>query len=165
MPFKSKNKRKTYAKSWSKKNKAKQKSYNSAWRDKLKIWYFNYKSSSPCIICGESRPTVLEAHHVYPKNKSFSLHDGIKIGISIRRLEIEASKCITVCATHHRAYHTKSLYPEEQKIWDEKIKIFDKNSGTHDFGQPVSIAKKKKRTKKKFSILEDLLDVDNAQQI
>ncbi len=165
MPFKSKNKRKKYIKSWKKKNKLKQKEYNANWKAKLKLWYVNYKSSSSCAICGESRPSILEAHHVYPKDKSFSLHDGVKTGVSIRRLEIEATKCTILCSNHHKLLHHGGFTSEEQKIWDEKIKIFDKNSGTHDFGQPVSIAKKKKRTKKKFSILEDLLDVDNAQQI
>lgn len=131
MPYKSKRKRKEYNKAWKRKNKRKQKEYNDKWRQKLKDWYFAYKHSSPCVICGESRPAVLEAHHVHRENKSFSMHDGVKTGISIRRLEIEASKCIIVCCLCHRLHHTHSFIPEEQEIWDMRIEEYEESIVSH----------------------------------
>jgi len=145
MPFKSKSRRRKYNKEWKNRNKAKQKEYNAKWKAKLKDWYANYKKSSPCPICNESRPSVLEAHHVYPENKSFSMHEGVKCGISIRRLELEATKCIVICCKCHRLYHTNSFSENEKMIWDKIVKDFDKNNGTHYFGQP----KIKEKTKKK----------------
>ncbi len=125
MPFKSKNKRKLYLKAWKKRNRKKQREYNAKWRAKLKEWYINYKNSSPCVICGENRTSVLEAHHVFPKEKCFSLFEGIKSGYSIKKLELEARKCIIVCCLCHRLYHTNSLNEEEQKKWDKEIEIFE----------------------------------------
>ena len=154
MPFKSKSKRRKYNKDWKKRNKAKQKEYSAKWKAKLKEWYINYKKSSPCPICDESRPSVLEAHHVYPEHKSFSMHEGVKTGISIRRLEIEASKCVIVCCRCHRLYHTNSFNDEELEIWNELIKKFDENSGTHFFGQ----SKVKEKSKRKGNLHVRLLD-------
>jgi hypothetical protein len=156
MAFKSKAKRKKYKQNWAKKNKARQKEYNVKWRSKLKEWYFNYKNSSPCAVCGESRAVVLEAHHMDKENKSFTLHEGVKSGISIRRLEIEATKCIILCANCHRLHHKNAFNEDEQKIWNEKVKIFEENKGTHFFGQP-EITKSKPK-KKKVSIHIRLLE-------
>jgi hypothetical protein len=158
MPFRSKSKRKKYNKEWKNKNRAKQKEYNVKWKAKLKEWYLNYKKSSPCPICGEFRVSVLEAHHVYPENKSFSLHEGVKLGISIRRLEIEASKCVIVCCLHHRLFHAGSLNEEEQERWDNMIQIFNENKGTHFFGQPPESKKDIKVKKKKGNLRIRLLD-------
>lgn len=152
MPFKSKNKRKKYNKDWKKKNKGKQKEYNAKWRAKLKEWYHNYKNSSPCIICGESRWACLEAHHVHPQYKSFSIHEGVKSGISIRRLESEATKCVILCCLHHRLYHMKAFNKEEQEKWDNGVKLFEKNNGTHFFGQPTKPPEKKNRSKSTVKI-------------
>jgi hypothetical protein len=149
MAFKSKSKRRKYNKEWKNKNKTKQKEYNAKWKAKLKEWYFNYKSSSPCVICGESRAVVLESHHMEPKNKSFTLYEGVASGISIRRLEIEATKCIILCANHHRLHHKNAFNEDEQKIWDEKVKLFEANKGTHFFGQP-EVKKVLTRSKKKI---------------
>jgi hypothetical protein len=148
MPFKSKSRRKAYGKAWRKLNKAKQKTYNKTWKAKLKVWYSNYKSAAKCAICKESRDQVLESHHVHPENKTFCLFEGVKSGYSIRRLENEASKCIVVCNLHHRLHHTNALSSEEQKKWNEAIKLFEENHGTHDFGQPAKVISEKKKIKR-----------------
>jgi len=143
VPFKSKSKRKAYGKAWKRKNKAKQRDYNKKWKSKLKEWYSNYKSSARCAICGENRDAVLESHHVHPENKTFCLYEGIKRGISIRRLELEASKCIILCCKCHRLYHTNSFNDEEFLIWSDRLKLFE----AHDFGK-TSVLEKEKKPKK-----------------
>ena len=136
MPYKNKKKRNEYNKKWRKNNKKKQREYNIKWKQKLRDWYANYKLASPCVVCGETRPAVLEAHHVHPENKSFSMHEGVKLGVSIRRLETEASKCIIVCCLCHRLFHMRAFNSIEQQNWNRQIEIFEKNNGTHYFGQP-----------------------------
>lgn len=149
MPFKSKSRRRIYAKAWRKKNKAKQKNYNKTWKAKLKTWYANYKSAAKCAVCGESRDQILESHHVDRENKTFCLYDGVKNGFSIRRLENEATKCIVLCCRCHKLYHTNTFNPEEQQAWNDALKIFRENHGTHDFGQPVKVIAEKKIKKTK----------------
>lgn len=82
------------------------------------------------------------------------MHEGVKTGISIRRLEIEASKCIVICCKCHRLYHTNSFSKEELEIWDKIIKKFDENNGTHFFGQ----SKVKEKSKRKGNLHVRLLD-------
>lgn len=160
MPFKSSKKRKAYGKAWQKLNKSKQKQYNKKWKDKLKDWYLNYKSAAKCAVCGEERGVVLESHHVHREDKSFCVFEGLKRGISIRRLEIEASKCIVVCNRCHRLHHYNAFTPEEQRLFNIRIKKFEEENGTHDFGQPKptikSTKKPKKKAKKKSEEVEEL---------
>jgi hypothetical protein len=128
MPFKSKKKQKSYKKAWNKKNRQKQKKYNIKWRNKVRLWYINCKNDTECCVCGENRSSVLEFHHVHPENKTFCIYEGIKKGISIRRLEIEVKKCIVLCCKCHRLYHTNSFNEEEQQIFEDQIRIFEENN-------------------------------------
>jgi hypothetical protein len=132
VPHKSKAKQKSYGKAWKRKNKAKQKQYNLKWKNKLKEWYANYKSASKCAVCGESRNSVLESHHVHPEDKTFCLYEGIKKGISIRRLEKESKKCIVLCCKCHRLYHTNSFNDEEKIVWKYKLREFEEERRVFD---------------------------------
>jgi hypothetical protein len=141
-----------------KKSKKKNNEIDERWIKKVREWYSNYKKSSYCVVCNETRSSVLESHHVHPEEKSFSISDGVKSGLSIRRLEIEASKCIVVCCFCHRLYHTKSLNISEQEKWDEQINIFEENrmkqlalksKPCHDMLNYDKIVKKTSRRKTK----------------
>jgi hypothetical protein len=153
VPFKNASRRKAYGKAWRKLNKSKQKQYNKKWKESLKIWYSNYKSAAKCAVCDEGRGVALEAHHVNKKDKSFSLFEGVKRGMSIRRLEAEAAKCIFLCASCHRIFHHNAFTPGEQQKFDLRIKKFEEENGTHDFGQPV-VEKKKKKKKNSTATLK-----------
>lgn len=152
MPFKSKSKRKAYGKAWKHKNKAKQRDYNKKWKSKLKEWYSNYKSSAKCAVCGENRDAVLESHHVHPENKTFCLYEGIKRGISIRRLELEASKCIILCCKCHRLYHTNSFNGEELQVWNDRLKLFEDEHRNFD---KISVLEKEKKIELKLQRLKE----------
>jgi len=162
MPFKSKRKRRSYLKTWRKKNKSKQNEYSRKWKSKLKIWYSEYKTLSKCAICKESRNSVLESHHIKPENKAFCLHEGVKRGISIRRLEIEASKCIVLCANHHKLVHYGGLNPDEQQIWTDRLRLFEEQGGNFvhiDFEPTKSDSKSPKKTPKSRARVRNLKSV------
>ena len=62
---------------------------------------FEWKSQG-CTRCGESRPHVIDAHHVNPKEKDFMVGT-VKRGIEITKEELK--KCIPLCSNCHRDFH------------------------------------------------------------
>lgn len=62
-----------------------------------------YKSTCSCKKCGESRPYVLDFHHVDPSKKEFDIGEASKY--SITRLKSELEKCITLCRNCHSEFH------------------------------------------------------------
>ena len=59
-----------------------------------------------CICCGNSDSTVIEWHHVNPKDKGFTLFAGTN---SEERWWLEVLKCIPVCANCHKKIHKEKL--------------------------------------------------------
>jgi Zn finger protein HypA/HybF involved in hydrogenase expression len=70
-----------------------------------------YKSKCSCSKCGETRPYVLDFHHIDPIQKSFDLGDASKH--SIEKLKLELEKCITLCRNCHSEFH---YFEKEQGI-------------------------------------------------
>ena len=78
------------------------------WRDNTKKHSEKYKTlienwkSCGCQKCGDKRSYVIEAHHIDPTQKDFS------IGTSMRGIKIteqELKKCIPLCANCHKEFH------------------------------------------------------------
>jgi hypothetical protein len=61
---------------------------------------FEYLSTHPCSICGETDPVVLEFHHLGEKDNEVSRLMGR--GASLEALIREIEKCSVVCANCHR---------------------------------------------------------------
>jgi hypothetical protein len=61
-----------------------------------------------CIKCGDKRPYVIDAHHLDPTKKDFSVGTSIR-GVNITKIELE--KCIPLCSNCHREFH----YQEKEK--------------------------------------------------
>jgi hypothetical protein len=74
-------------------------------RLEMVLWYKEYKNSVSCE-CGESRPWVLDFHHIDPKTKKFEVSNGSRIS-SLRLLKEEITKCKVLCANCHRDLHYK----------------------------------------------------------
>jgi len=121
MSHKNSDKRRAYKKAWAKKNKSKTKNYSKNWRNKIKTWYLELKSNGFCVICGEGRSAVLELHHRLPSEKTFSIYEGVKRGISLKRLQLEVAKCSFLCNKCHRLLHTDALTDWEKKQWRRHI--------------------------------------------
>lgn len=63
-------------------------------------WLRVYKGSHPCP-CGEDDYRCLEFHHLKPKNKSFSIADGVRRGYTKTKLRAEMKKCQVLCKNCH----------------------------------------------------------------
>ena len=58
-----------------------------------------------CEVCGESRPWVLDFHHIDPAEKSFSLS---RSPLDPELFLSEVGKCRVLCANCHRDLHRSS---------------------------------------------------------
>lgn len=80
-----------------------QKSCNQkARRARDKAWLHEQKT--PCIKCGESRPWVIDFHHVDPKTKSFQVSTVAREKSKATVLE-EIKKCVCLCKNCHAEFH------------------------------------------------------------
>jgi hypothetical protein len=81
--------------------------------DKIREQYQKRKEyllslKTPCIKCGESRPTVIEFHHIDPSTKLFNLAYTVSNGSKPREIiEAELKKCVCLCANCHAEFHEK----------------------------------------------------------
>ena len=73
-------------------------------RDIVKEWVANYKTTHPCVDCGENDPIVLDFDHRNPEEKSFSISTRATRGggAAIKTLEAEIGKCDVRCSNCHR---------------------------------------------------------------
>lgn len=60
----------------------------------------------PCCKCGESRPHVIEFHHIDPSTKSFNISYVASVGSKSKpTLYEEINKCVCLCANCHAEFH------------------------------------------------------------
>ena len=118
MPYKNKNKRKTYGKAWKKQNREKQAGYNKKYKSKVLDFYRELKERSFCELCNEDR--ISEQHHIFPKN--FSIYTGVKNNYSLARIKAEVELCVALCPTHHRLVHQKRLNENERRKYEKVLK-------------------------------------------
>jgi Zn finger protein HypA/HybF involved in hydrogenase expression len=74
-----------------------------------RVFVDEYKSKCSCKKCGDTRPYVLDFHHIDPSTKLFDLGTATKRSIS--DIEEELKKCITLCRNCHSEFH----YLEKQQ--------------------------------------------------
>ena len=58
-----------------------------------------------CLLCGESALCCMNAHHINPKAKSFSISKAKDGGITPEELVAEINKCVCLCMNCHRKVH------------------------------------------------------------
>ena len=63
-----------------------------------------------CIKCGDKRHYVIDAHHLDPTQKDFSIGTSIR-GVNITKSELE--KCIPLCSNCHREFHYLNITIKE----------------------------------------------------
>ena len=56
-----------------------------------------------CIKCGETRPYVLDFHHIEKINKDFTVGKMKKGSLNVIQKEI--NKCVALCSNCHREFH------------------------------------------------------------
>ena len=77
---------------------------------------------TPCAKCGESRPWVIQFHHVNPDAKIFGVADGTKVHKSKEDVIAECSKCVCLCANCHKEFH--HLYGQKPKNPTDDLKEY-----------------------------------------
>ena len=63
-----------------------------------------------CIKCKDKRHYVIDAHHLDPTQKEFSIGTSIR-GVNVTKAELE--KCIPLCSNCHREFHYLNINIEE----------------------------------------------------
>ena len=61
---------------------------------------------TPCLICGEDDPIVIDFHHLDPNEKELSLNQA---GASMNKILKEIDKCVCLCANCHRRVHAGTV--------------------------------------------------------
>jgi transposase len=62
-----------------------------------------------CAVCGRDHPAGLSAHHVDPATKLFEPSRAIPLRMRNDQLEAELAKCICLCESCHRKFHSGVL--------------------------------------------------------
>ena len=66
------------------------------------------KEENGCVVCGITDRRVLDFHHTNPDEKKISIGETATLHkYSQEQLLAEASKCIVICANHHRILHAE----------------------------------------------------------
>lgn len=58
-----------------------------------------------CAVCPEDSTACMDAHHLDPDSKDFSIGNAARQGFSLASLKEELAKCICLCANCHRKFH------------------------------------------------------------
>ena len=81
---------------------------NQMTRIRKKKYIYDYLSSHPCEQCWESRPVVLEFHHIDATQKEYDLSDMYRY--SIKRIQHEIDKCQVLCSNCHKIVTAKERW-------------------------------------------------------
>ena len=87
------------------KNKDKLKADSRARYEENKAFVYSHKS--PCIVCDEDDPVVIDFHHIDPKEKEFNISRKLCLGQKTLKKEID--KCVCLCANCHRRVHAGTI--------------------------------------------------------
>lgn len=100
---------------WSASHREQRNEASKLWRkdnpDKLVAYYQQRKEflislKTPCVKCGETRPTVIEFHHIDPSTKSFNISYVASNGAKPKEVILdEIKKCVCLCANCHAEFH------------------------------------------------------------
>ena len=75
---------------------------------------------TPCAKCGESRPYLIQFHHIDPTSKEFTI--GHVPTYSLEHLIREVNKCVCLCANCHIEFH--HIYGSDPKHPIENIEEY-----------------------------------------
>ena len=71
-------------------------------REVAREYVIQYLLTHPCAECGETDIRALEFHHREAETKDMTITRMVTGGWSIKRIQIEISKCAILCASCHR---------------------------------------------------------------
>lgn len=103
-----------------KNNLDKWKQYDKHRHLKIKETINEWKSEG-CNKCGDKRIYVLDAHHLDPTKKDYTIGDA---STGLNKIQQELEKCIPLCSNCHREFH----YLEKQNNLTIEEYLKEKNS-------------------------------------
>lgn len=106
MPYKDKEKQKKFQANWYKKHKRTIHQYNKTKNENFLRWFYSWKATQKCSMCGESRIPCLEFHHKNPKEKESEIRVLLHARMKTKLLK-ELQRCVCVCSNCHRMIHYK----------------------------------------------------------
>ena len=76
--------------------------YNRVRNDNRRAWFRSLKT--PCIVCGEDEPCVIDFHHLDESTKEGSIN---RMRMNAKKADVlkEIEKCVTLCSNCHRKVH------------------------------------------------------------
>tara|TARA_R110002012_G_scaffold100791_1_gene239572 strand:+ start:377 stop:703 length:327 start_codon:yes stop_codon:yes gene_type:complete len=66
-----------------------------------KEWVISLQT--PCVVCGEDEPCVIEWHHVNPEEKEYNVTRMFKM--NKKKVLAEIDKCVCLCRNCHARVH------------------------------------------------------------
>ena len=119
MPYKDENTRKLkhaeYSRNYYEKNRSKVIASSKSSRATGKAKWDAFKRTLKCAQCGFDHPAALDFHHVNPAKKENIVSALVSSGKFAAAMK-EVSKCIVLCANHHRVLHYEELKPTSNQI-------------------------------------------------
>lgn len=130
MPFKDKNKKLEWRRSYYRKryreSEAVRKDFRlraKKLRLKLRKWLEEIRASRGCKECGERHPACLEFHHLDPKQDDIYLSDMVSRRLGRKRILLEIDKCVVLCSNCHRKRHwEEEQVSRQRRTLDSKSK-------------------------------------------
>lgn len=106
------------------KNHEKRLEHNSEYRKELQEFVESLRQ--PCVKCGESKPWLIQFHHINYKDKKFQ----IQADHSRSQLLEEAKKCVCLCTNCHTEYHY--FYGKQPSQPEDSLKYYLSEEFTHE---------------------------------
>ena len=104
-PIKKREHHKLYMRGYEKALRTERKKLNNEYKTRMRAWFLEYKSTHPCIQCGEAHPACLDFHHRNPSEKDINLGEIFIHGWGLPRILAELGKCDVLCSNCHRKLH------------------------------------------------------------
>lgn len=76
----------------------------NSYRRNTRAFLWEYKTTHPCVVCGESDPRCLQFHHRGEKTGTLG-SDALKNGWGVERCKRELEHCVVLCANCHMKEH------------------------------------------------------------
>jgi hypothetical protein len=70
---------------------------------------FVHEKMTPCIVCGESDPIVIDFHHLDETKKENGISQMMQSNYSLQKIQEELNKCVCLCSNCHRRVHAGTL--------------------------------------------------------
>ena len=119
MPHKDPETRRAYHRTYMKKRYAEDKEFKRKHKERAARNDLKYREAGKqvilewkkqgCVLCGEKEACCLDAHHIDPTTKKFTVGEALSRKRTAASIKLELKKCACLCANCHRKFHAGIL--------------------------------------------------------